>query len=318
MIKGVDAMIKIKNKFVLTLILALFIVLCLTNCVSADTYTDIEHWAKNYIEYASEKGYFVGVGNGLFNPDGNLTRGMLVTVLYRHSGDSVEDNITNPYTDVNEKDYYYKPVCWANDKKIIFGYEDGEFKPNNPITREEASSIVYRYLNYDNNISENIKFTDIEDISEYAKIPVLKLTENNIVNGYTDGSFKPKQKITRAEACTILSNIDGAKLDVYDVPAKKTKMTYIGTYKLTYYCAGCASTMTASGKRATVDYTVALPRNMWSQWSYYKGKTIYIENIGYRVIEDKCGTNAFDLFCSGGCGSRPFNVTNQKVYLVEE
>lgn len=294
--------------------LAAAIVVINIDCVRAAEYTDTEHWAKNHINYVTEKGYFAGVSDTEFSPDSEMTRGMFVTVLARYECVDLDNYDLLPFSDVAEEQYYTKPVIWAAENNIVEGITKTCFDPNAPITREQVATILYRYLGFED-ATLSPAYDDWEHISGWAKDAVASTTQHNLFVGY-DNKFNPKGNITRAECAVLFSRMDGKMFDLYEVP--KEKLTYIGTYKLTYYCAGCSSSMTAIGKRATSNHTVALPRNMWSQWSYYVGKIIYIENVGYRVIEDKCGTNAFDIFCDGGCGSQPFNVTRQKIYLVEQ
>lgn len=286
---------------------------CFGETVKASEYNDTEHWAKNYINYVTEQGYFEGTSDVTFSPDANITRGMFITVLARYNGVNLNNYYISPFKDISLEQYYTKPVLWGYKNSYIFGVDNNEFRPNDFLTREQAATILYRYLNIDG-FSKNIAYNDWTEVSDWAKEAVGVLSESKIFIGY-DNNFKPKANITRAEVAVLFSRLDGKSFDLYEPP--KEVLTYIGTYKLSFYCSGCASTMTASGVRATIDKTVALPRSMWGQWSKYKGKTIYIENVGYRVIEDKCGTNKFDLFCSGGCGSRAYNQTYQKIYLVE-
>ena len=302
-----------KKRLILTLVLALCTVMCFTNCASASTYTDTEHWAKNYIDYVTEQEYFYGTSDTTFSPDMPMTRGMFVTVLARYNNADLNQYKLCPFKDIMEEKYYTKSVLWAYENNIVAGVTDKMFAPDSPLTREQAATILYRYLKLecDNTVPN---YNDWNEVSNWAKDAVATLSNKKLMVG-SDGNFNPKNNITRAEVAVLFSRLDNKTFDIYEVPVK---MTYIGTYRLTYYCYGCAGSMTASGKYATVDHTVALPSNMWGQWKQYAGRTVYIENVGYRVIEDKCGTNAFDLYCNGGCSNKPLNNTRQKIYLVED
>lgn len=303
----------LNKKIVLSIVMALVVMLTFTSCASAATYTDTEHWAKNYIDYATEQCYFYGTSETTFSPDEDMTRGMFVTVLARYANANLDQYELSPFEDILEETYYTKPVLWAHENAIVCGVSDTKFAPDASLTREQAAVILYRYLGLENNV-EAPNYNDWSMVSNWAEDGVASMTSANLMVGI-DSNFCPQKNITRAEVAVLFSRIDGESFDIYAPPSPP--MYLIGTYKITYYCGGCAGSMTASGKYATPDHTVALPRSMWGQWKQYVGRTVYIENIGYRVIEDKCGSSSFDLFCTGGCGSRPFNVTYQKVYLVD-
>lgn len=281
--------------------------------LGAATYNDTEHWAKNYIDYVSEQGYMVGTSNTTFQPDERVTRGMFVTAFARYVDAPLDEFELMPFKDVAQEQYYTKAVLWAHSSGIVEGINEDEFAPDSEIKREEVAAILHRYHGGSPD-GFGAEYKDWDDVSEWAKDGVCLLTENKIFVG-DSGKFRPKDSMTRAEMAVMFCRLDGKEFSIYEVP--KEKRTYIGTYRITYYCSGCSSTITAMGKRATVGKTVALPRSMWGQWSKYKGETIYIENIGYRVIEDKCGTGSFDVFCSGGCNYQPFNCSYQKIWLVE-
>lgn len=302
-----------RKKIIFPFLVATLIVV-FSGCLSASTYNDTEHWAKEYINYITDMGYSYGVTSTEFAPDKEVTRGMFITVLARYDGVDLDNYNMSPFYDIAQENYYTKPAIWAHENDIVKGVTKERFYPDEYITREQVATMLLRYIDDGTIDGFGADYNDWNDVSKWAKDGVAAMTERGLFVGY-DGSFRPKEYMTRAEMAVLFCRLDGKEFPIYK--PKEEKLAYIGTYKITYYCAGCAGTITASGKRATVGRTVALPRSMWSQWSIYKGRTVYIENIGYRVIEDKCGTGAFDIFCSGGCGNQPFNVTRQKIYLVD-
>ena len=169
-------------------------------------YTDSQgHWAESIINKWSDSGIISGDGNGEFRPDDYITRAEFVKVVV--TAKQYVDLEYNKYTDVNENDWFYPVICMASAAGIINGYEDGSFAPNNFITREEASVVMGRA--YDLNLTElNDQFLDSYSISSWARPYISAMSNNGIITGYEDGTFKPLNPISRAETIQILDRID--------------------------------------------------------------------------------------------------------------
>ena len=95
--------------------------------------------------WAVEKGITTGVSKTKFNPSGVCTRAQTVTFLWRMAGKPSVKNAKNPFQDVKQKDYFYKAVLWASDKKIVAGYSDGTFKPQGKCLRRQMVTFLYKY-----------------------------------------------------------------------------------------------------------------------------------------------------------------------------
>lgn len=108
-------------------------------------FTDIEtHWAADAIEEAAELGLVNGYGDGLYGPDDSITRGQLITILWRNAG-SPEPAFEATFTDLNPLDtYYHDAVAWAEETGVINGYGNGQFGPDDYITREQMAAVLYR------------------------------------------------------------------------------------------------------------------------------------------------------------------------------
>ncbi|WP_317856464.1 S-layer homology domain-containing protein [Chakrabartyella piscis] len=107
-------------------------------------FTDIVgHWAKEAITEAANLGLVYGYGNDLYGPDDTVTRGQLITILWRNAG-SPEPEQQATFTDVVEGKYYEDAISWAETSKVISGYGNGCFGPDDFITREQMASILYR------------------------------------------------------------------------------------------------------------------------------------------------------------------------------
>lgn len=174
-------------------------------------YTDVkaDSWYADAVYYVTGAGLFTGTSASNFSPEVNLTRSMFVTVLGRLSEMLGEDvsgySCTFRDIDIKSGSWYYKYVCWAADKGIVTGYNKDTFGPNDNITREQMAAIFTRYAE---SISIKLfageaKFTDNSKISSWAKYSVGVANASGLIQGYTDGSFRPLEYATRAQAATI-------------------------------------------------------------------------------------------------------------------
>lgn len=191
-------------------------------------YIDIEnHWANQSISYVIKEGYFKGINSTEFMPEQNMSRAMLVTVLWRLTGDNltytkVSDGVTkiipnyvNMFWDMEDDAWYTNYVSWANKNEIIDGYSKREFRPDESITREQLSVVLYNYLknyklvrSFDNlKVNEPTVFTDDALISDWAKDKVSIIQQIGLMQGRADGSFDPKATVTRAEIAVIIERL---------------------------------------------------------------------------------------------------------------
>ena len=140
-------------------------------------------------------------------PQGNITRAEVATIFYRLlTNDARDENWTtsNSFTDVSADSWYNTPVSTLSAMGLIEGYEDGSFRPDNPITRAEFAAIAGRFFTDNDAIYEPGTFSDIEGAEWFADA-VQAAKDHDIIGGYPDGSFKPNNPITRAEACSIVN-----------------------------------------------------------------------------------------------------------------
>jgi hypothetical protein len=184
-------------------------------------FNDVNLWDWFFIDvnYVYSKGIFRGLTENTFGPDAPMTRGMIVTTLYRAHGSPKADDLTNPFIDVDSSEYYYIPVIWAAANGIIKGNYDGGFMPDEYVTRQQLAAIIYRYAAFigkpfPREAAEDIPgvliyllqhwYKDTSDIYEYAWAPVLSLTKKGIMRGGLGDLFRPEDYGTRAEAAAIL------------------------------------------------------------------------------------------------------------------
>ena len=179
----------------------------------SDQFSDVQSgsWYVPYVDFVVDNGYMNGTSATTFEPNGNLTRAMFATILARYDGATVDNSKETAFSDVPVNQWYTGSIAWANEKSIVNGTGNGKFSPNNNITRQDLCVMVERYITYVETTTTKrhvvrdvaITFTDEADIDSYAKSAVDKAVIHGLVNGYPDGSFKPKQFITRAECAAI-------------------------------------------------------------------------------------------------------------------
>ena len=148
--------------------------------------------------------YIVGYEDGTVRPEGDITRAEVATIFFRLLTDESRNEYwsqTNDYTDVAEGDWYNNAVSTLSKAGILNGYEDGSFQPNGNITRAEFATIAARF--FEATYEGEDLFPDIKD--HWARDYINQAAHAGIVNGYEDGTFRPQENITRAEAMTIVN-----------------------------------------------------------------------------------------------------------------
>lgn len=171
-------------------------------------------WYFNDVRYVYENGLMSGTDIDMFSPDMTLTRGMLVTALWRLRGEPMLADFQNPYNDVDWQEYYFNAVLWATASKVAGGYGDGAFGPGDPITRQDLAVILLRYMDYMQiNLpvtQQWIIFADGSDIADYAMDAMQTFNKLGVVNGTgvnAEGQtiISPKGDATRAQAAAMLN-----------------------------------------------------------------------------------------------------------------
>ena len=150
--------------------------------------------------------YIVGYPDGNVKPQGNITRAEVATIFFRMLTDESRAEIwsqTNSYSDVTLDKWFNNAISTLSNGGIINGYEDGTFQPNKKITRAEFATMAVRFFSasYD---GEDL-FPDID--KHWAQEYINTAASQGIINGYEDGTFRPDQPITRAEAMTIVNRV---------------------------------------------------------------------------------------------------------------
>lgn len=180
------------------------------NCPSkAFTDLDAKAWYHEGVDYALTNGLMNGVGGGKFEPDGQLTRAQLVTVLYRAAGEPDTGKQVNPFTDVADDAWYTKAVIWAANNGIVNGVAKNTFAPDDSITREQIAAMLYRYAGAEAAKEDKLSaFPDAAKVSDWAKEALNWAVASGLINGVADAngtaSLEPQATATRAQIATIL------------------------------------------------------------------------------------------------------------------
>ncbi|WP_251316262.1 phosphodiester glycosidase family protein [Flintibacter muris] len=169
------------------------------------------HWAYDAVEYCYEKGVCSGISSTLFGPDNSMIRGDFMLMLYNAAGKPAV-NTPCTFTDVAETDYYYTALAWGQSNGLASGTGNGKFSPRDQITREQAFSLLYRYLPI---ISKNCpdgdpsvldQFADHSKIAAYAQTAAATLVSQGLASG-SAGNLDPQGTLTRAQMASLLYRV---------------------------------------------------------------------------------------------------------------
>ena len=156
--------------------------------------------------------YLIGYSDGTVRPNGRITRAEVATIFFRLLTDDARQrnwSSENNFSDVSADKWYNNAVSTLCHMGVLGGYSDGTFRPNAPITRAEFAKIAVSFSQA-NGSAVYSYFTDVKTTDWFAPY-VTAAKDSSLIEGYSDGSFKPENRITRAEACTIVNRVLGRK-----------------------------------------------------------------------------------------------------------
>ena len=177
---------------------------------NAKSFKDVKNsdWFAGAVDFASSHELFKGVSDTEFAPKSNMTRAMLVTVLYRLQDEPKAGKTS--FDDVPADTWYTEAVAWAAGEGIVLGNGEG-FAPNDNITREQIATILYRYMKYlgfDVSAKGDLnKFKDGKDVSSWAQDAMLWAEKVGLFQGDDQGNLNPRSNATRAEVATLLERL---------------------------------------------------------------------------------------------------------------
>lgn len=251
----------------------------------------------------------VGTGDNTFNPDGKITRAQMVQILYSMSGSPSNVGGHNSFTDVQDGSWYSNAVSWAQNTGLVAGYDDGTFRPDQTISREQAAAILKRYAEQSGEdlstykvISNNVNYNSLSDVgsvSNYAQDAVRWAVGDGMID-VSSGSINPKGEVTRAEFAKILMNYDIN----YNGGSGK------GSYNITpIQNPGVANTVAPASTNTAAAATTAPTKSVSEvaaevingAWGNGDERRQRLEAAGYNYSEVQAAVNR--QFSSGGGGS---------------
>jgi spore germination protein YaaH len=162
------------------------------------------HFAKDDIMEVAKSRYMIGTSDTEFSPTQNLTRAQAAAVLSRVLGLS-ETPVSDEFSDIS-KHWAEKEINQIAAKGIIEGFEDGTFKPDKEVTREEMTIMLYRLLKLENSNGETRNFSDVNS-QKWSYNEITALAGIGIINGYQDNTFRPENKLSRGEMATLIERV---------------------------------------------------------------------------------------------------------------
>ena len=160
-------------------------------------------WSADAIDFLARNSIVEGGSYGTFNPNGNMTRGDFVLMLYRMAGKPSVSGISNPFTDVKSSDYYYNAILWAYRNDIVTGVDAKTFAPKKNITREQIAATLYRMAGSPSTSGYLTGYYDYAKIHSYATNAMRWAISNGVITG-SNGYLTPTNNATRAQVATML------------------------------------------------------------------------------------------------------------------
>ena len=170
-------------------------------------FTDVPADLATAVEYLATRGIMVGTSETTFSPKSSMTRAMVVATLYRISADKNFTKVEKAFTDVKSSDWFYEAVLWAKKNGIVAGYEEGDFKPNKNVSRQEFAVIIMKFLK-DHGIDmpkvEEFKYSDEKEIPTWSKDAVELMKKIGLIEGLDGTNYKPYGEYSRGELAETL------------------------------------------------------------------------------------------------------------------
>lgn len=171
-------------------------------------------WYEEAVRYVYEAGLMQGTTGTTFSPGRTSNRGQIAAILHRLEGSPRAG--TPPFTDVAADSYCADAVAWAEKNGIVRGFEDGTFRPEGRITRQQLAAILFRYLEHRGadtaGRADLSRFSDTAAVADYAREAMAWAVSAGLLQGWSDGTLDPAGSATRAQTAVILQRL-GALLE---------------------------------------------------------------------------------------------------------
>ncbi|MBQ4428041.1 MAG: S-layer homology domain-containing protein [Oscillospiraceae bacterium] len=169
---------------------------------------DADAWYHDGVHFVIANGFMIGYGDGSFGIDDSLTRAAAAQILWNMEGRPASE-YEMKFTDVDKDAWYADAVRWAAEKGIVTGFESGDFRPEENVTREQLAAMLYRCAQskgqgFTGMWMFRLSFEDAAEISDWANEAVHWMVMNGVINGKTESTLEPKSFASRAEAATMI------------------------------------------------------------------------------------------------------------------
>lgn len=259
-----------------------------------------DDWFYDAVQFVYNSNLMTGTSDDTFSPNITVTRGMIVTVLHRMEGSPLAGSCD--FEDVDSSSYYAEAVSWASDENIVNGFTDSKFGPDEPITREQTATILYRYANYkDCDLTTNGDlsfFSDSGQVSSYAIDAMRWAVGVGLLSGVSNSMLEPDGNATRAQAATILMRFcelnNAARIETCTV-----------TFDYNYENKGAYTTIVVEAG-TTIDKPTAPTRTGYSFSGWYT-KAVNGEKFDFdkAIVEDITLYAYWDVIGSGDTALDP-------------
>lgn len=164
-------------------------------------------WMDPYLDQMVSWGIMRGDINGNLEPERNITRAEFVSMVNRAYG--YTEVGPNPYQDVVTTDWFYEDICIARNVGYFSGMSNTVAAPRDPLTREQAAMLIGKNMMLQGGTGETLGFNDSRQFSDWSRHMIEAVAKEGVISGYTDGSFRPQQNVTRGEVAVMLSKAIG-------------------------------------------------------------------------------------------------------------
>lgn len=270
-------------------------------------FTDVKatDWFYEAVQYAYENGIMKGTSTTTFSPDYTTDRGMIVTVLHRMEGTPSASGAL--FSDVAAGKYYADAVAWASANGIVYGYGNDNFGPEDPITREQMATILYRYAEhkgYDTDVVGSLStFSDASKVSSFAVESMAWAVGSGLITGIGNNLLDPQGSATRSQMATILMRFCNEVVPSNEPGNNESKdETYTVTFNLNYGSNGeYSSQVVKAGEKANEPSAPSRSGYTFNGW-YTKttGGTKF--DFGTEITSDITLYAHWSLSSSGGSG----------------
>lgn len=214
------------------------------SATAAKTFTDTKgHWAASFITKGVDHGYINGYENGSFRPNNSVSRAEFCKMI--NNALDLSNLVTLNFSDVKSSDWFFSEVSKSVGSGYISGYEDGTFRANNPITRQEAAVVISRIVADPTQQKDLSALKDASSIESWAQSGAKSVFSKGYMAGDNKKNFNPKGNLTRGESVKILESILSGetfqKTDLALTTNNQTVSNTIYTGKLTLQGTGSAT-----------------------------------------------------------------------------